>query len=133
MSQENVEKVRRGFAEYNRGDVEGALQEWAPHAVWDWSNGHGFDAGVYRGRDEIRAFWQQRSAAWEEDRLEIVDLVEVGDDRVIVENVAYLRGRDGIEVEARSAWLVTFQDGEQISLTLYQTMREALEAAGLSE
>ncbi|MGA8927536.1 MAG: nuclear transport factor 2 family protein [Solirubrobacterales bacterium] len=133
MSQENVEKVRRGFAEYNRGDVEGALQEWAPDAVWDWSNGHGFDAGVYRGRDEIRAFWQQRSAAWEEDRLEIVDLVEVGDDRVIVENVAYLRGRDGIEVEARSAWLVTFQDGEQISLTLFQTMREALEAAGPSE
>lgn len=133
MSDENVEKVRRGFAEYNRGDVEGALRERAPDAVWDWSNGHGFDAGVYRGRDEIRAFWQQRSAAWEEDRLEIVDLVEVGDDRVIVENVAYLRGRDGIEVEARSAWLVTFQDGEQISLTLYQTMREALEAAGLSE
>ena len=133
MSQENVEKVRRGFAEYNRGDVERALQEWAPDAVWDWSNGHGFDAGVYRGRDEIRAFWQQRSAAWEEDRLEIVDLVEVGDDRVIVENVAYLRGRDGIEVEARSAWLVTFEDGEQISLTLFQTMREALEAAGLSE
>src|SRR4249920_275438 len=83
MLQENVEKVRRGFAEYNRGDVEGALQEWAPDAVWDWSNGHGFDAGVHRGRDEIRAFWQQRSAAWEEDRLEIVDLVEVGDDRVI--------------------------------------------------
>jgi len=133
MSDENVEKVRRGFAEYNRGDVEGALREWAPDAVWDWSNGHGFDAGVYRGRDEIRAFWLQRSAAWEEDRLEIVDLVEVGDDRVIVENVAYLRGRDGIEVEARSAWLVTFQDGEQISLTLYQTMREALEATGLSE
>ena len=59
--------------------------------------------------------------------------MEVGDDRVIVENVAYLRGRDGIEVEARSAWLVRFQDGEQISLTLYQTMREALGAAGLSE
>jgi ketosteroid isomerase-like protein len=113
MSQKNVEKVRRGFAEYNRGDVEGALQEWA-----------------YRGRDEIRAFWQQRSAAWEEDRLEIVDLVEVGEDRVIVENVAYLRNRGGMEVEARSAWLVTFQDGEQ---TLYQTMREALEASGVSE
>jgi ketosteroid isomerase-like protein len=133
MSQANVEKVRRGFAEYNRGDVEGALQEWAPDAVWDWSNGHGFDAGVYRGRDEIRAFWQERSAAWEENRFEIVDLVEVEDDRVIVENVAYSRGRDGIEVEARSAWLITFQDGEQTSLTLYQAMRDAIEAAGLSE
>lgn len=133
MLQENVEKVRRAFAEYNRGDIEEALEEWAPDAVWDWSNGHGFDAGVYRGRDEIRAFWRQRTAAWEENRLEIVDLVEVDDNRVIVENVAYSRGRDGIEVEARSAWLIEFSDGEQTSLTLYQTMRDALKAAGVQE
>ncbi len=133
MSQENVEKVRRGFAKYNQGDIEGSLEEWAPDAVWDWTNGHGFDAGVYRGRDEIRTFWQQRTAAWEENRLEIVDLVEVENDQVIVENVAYSRGRKGINVEARSAWLITFQDGEQVSLTLYQTMRDALEAAGLRE
>ena len=133
MSEENVEKVRRGFAEYNRGDVEGALEEWAPDAVWDWSNGHGFDAGVYRGHDEIRAFWQERGAAWEEVRIELIDLIEVQDDQVIVENVGYLRGRDGIEVEARSAWLITFRDGKQTSLTLYQTKQEALEAARLSE
>ena len=133
MSEENVETVRRTFAEYNRGDVEGALEEWAPDAVWDWSNGHGFDAGVYRGRDEIWAFWQERQAAWEEIRFEIVDLMEVEDNQVIAENVAYSRGRDGIEVEARSAWLITFRDGKQTSLTLYQSKQDALEAAGLSE
>ncbi len=133
MSQENLETVRRAFAEYNRDDVEGALEEWAPDAVWDWSNGHGFDAGVYRGRDEIRAFWQERQAAWEEIRLEIVDLMEVDDNQVIVENVGYTRGRDGIEVEARSAWLIKFRDGKQTSLTLYQSKQEALQAAGPSE
>ena len=133
MSEENIETVRRAFAEYNRGDVEGALEEWAPNAVWDWSNGHGFDAGVYRGRDEIRAFWQERGAAWEEVRFELIDLIEVEDDQVVVENVGYSRGREGIEVEARSAWLITFRDGKQTSLTLYQTKQEALEAAGLEE
>jgi ketosteroid isomerase-like protein len=133
MSQKNLEKLRRGFADYNRGHIEEALEEWAPDAVWDWSNGHGFDAGVYRGRDEIRAFWNQRTEAWQETRLEIVDLLEVDDDRVIVENVGYARGRDGIEVEARSAWLVTFQDGAQTSLTLYQSKQDALEAVGLRE
>jgi ketosteroid isomerase-like protein len=114
-------------------DFQGALAEWAPDAVWDWSDGHAFDAGVYRGRDEIWGFWQQRQAAWEDIRFEIVDLMEVDDDRVIVENVGYARARDGMHVEARSAWLITLQDGEQISLTLFQTMREALEAAGLRE
>jgi ketosteroid isomerase-like protein len=133
MSEENVETVRRAFAEYNRGDVEGALEEWAPDAVWDWSNGHGFDARVYRGRDEIRKFWQQRGAAWEETRVEIVDLVDVGDDRVVVENIGYVRGRDGIEVEARSAWLITFRDGQQVSLKLYQTRQDALEAVGAQD
>ena len=133
MSEENLEIVRRGFAEYHRGGIDRGLEDWAPDAVWDWSNGRGFDAGVYRGLDEIRAFLQERRAAWEEFRFELVDLVEVEHDRVIVENVAYMRGRDGIEVEARSAWLITFRDGKQTSLTMYQTKAEALEAAGLSE
>jgi ketosteroid isomerase-like protein len=129
MSEENVEKVRRGFAAYNHGDLEEALGLWAPDAVWDWSNSRGFDAGVFRGRDEIRAFWERFRAAFEEVRNELVELLEVDDDLVVVDNRAYLRGRDGIEVEARSAWLIRFRNGEQFSLTLYQTKQEALEAA----
>jgi hypothetical protein len=39
-------------------------------------------------------------------------------------------GRDGIEVQPRSVWLITIRDSEQTSLTLYQTKQEALEAAG---
>ena len=133
MSQENVEVVRRSTAAYNRRDLDGMLDDWAPDAVVDWSNAT-FEAGVYRGHGEIRAFAQEFLAAWDEIRFEIVDgPVEVRDGLVIAENIAYLRGRDGIEVQARSAWLITIRDGEQTSLTLYQTKQEALEAAGLSE
>jgi ketosteroid isomerase-like protein len=66
-------------------------------------------------------------------RVELVELIEVEDDLLIAENVAYLRGREGIEVRARSAWLITTRDGEQTSLTMYQTRQEALEAAGRRE
>jgi hypothetical protein len=52
---------------------------------------------------------------------------------LITENLAYLRGRDGIEVQARIAWLITIRDGKTTSLTLYQTKGKALEAAGLRE
>jgi ketosteroid isomerase-like protein len=89
--------------------------------------------GRLSGHGEIRAFWQRFQAAFEEIRLELVDVLEVEDDLLIVENVAYMRGRDGIEVQARSAWLVTIRGGEQLSLTLYQTKQDALEAAGLRE
>jgi ketosteroid isomerase-like protein len=133
MSQENVEIVRRGVEAYNRRDLDGILENWAPDAVVDWSNSRGVDAGVYRGHGEIRAFWQRFRATWDEVRFEIDDPVEVEDGLLIVENVAYLRGRDGIEVQARSGWLITMRDGGTTSLTLYQTKQEALEAAGLEE
>ena len=134
MSQENVEIVRRSTDAYNRRDLDGMLATWARDAVLDWSNARTFDAGVYRGHGEIRAFMEEFLATWDEVRLEIVDgPIQVGDDLLVTENVAYLRGRDGIEVQARSAWLHTFQDSEQTSLTLYQTKQDALEAAGLRE
>jgi ketosteroid isomerase-like protein len=134
MSQENVEVVRRNTDAFSRGDFDGFMEDWAPDAMVDWSNSRGPDAGVYRGLGEVRAFAQRFNEAFEEIRIELVDdPVEVKDGLVLAENVAYLRGRDGIEVQARSAWLVTFRDGRQTSLTLYQTKQEALEAAGLSE
>ncbi len=134
MSKENIEAVRRSTDAYNRRDLDGIVETWAPDAVVDWSSSRGPDAGVYRGRGEIRAFMQRFFEAWDEVRIEFVhDPAEIEDDLLIAENVAYMRGRDGIEVEARSAWLITFRDGQQASLTLYQSKGEALEAAGLQE
>jgi ketosteroid isomerase-like protein len=132
MSQENVEIVRRAFEAYNRRDFDALFENWAPDVVWDWSNSRGPEAGVYRGRDEIRAFWERYLAAFDEIRFEIDDPIEVEDDLLVVENIAYLRGRDGIQTQARSAFLIAFRDGKTASVTMYQTKREALEAAGLS-
>jgi ketosteroid isomerase-like protein len=133
MSEENVEVVRRNTDAFSRGDFDRFMEDWAPDAVVDWSNSRGVDVGVYRGQGEVRAFAQRFREAFEEIRIELVDPVEVKDGLVLAENVAYMRGRDGIQVEARSAWLITFRGGQQTSLTLYQTKQEALEAAGLSE
>ncbi len=134
MSQENVEIVRRGIEAYNRGDLDGMLADWAPDAVLDWSNSRGLDARVFRGHNEIRVFMQRLIGSFENARIELVDHpVEIDDGLVIAENVTYFGGRDGIEVQARSAWLATIRNGKQTSLTLYQTKQEALEAAGLSE
>ena len=133
MSQENVEIVRRSTDAYNRRDLDGILENWASDAVLDWSSSRGFDAGVFRGHDEIRAHWQRLLAAFDEVRIELVDPIEVEDGLLIAENVGYLRGRDGIEVQTRSAWLITIRDGKVTSFTLYQTNQDALEALGLSE
>jgi ketosteroid isomerase-like protein len=134
MSEENVEIVRRGFAAFNRGEVEAFLQNWAFDAIVDWSNSRGPDARVFRGHHEIGAFLQSFTGAFEDVRMELVDdPVELEPGLLIAENIAYLRGRDGIEVQARSTFLIRIRDGAQTSLTLYQDKQEALEAAGLQE
>ncbi len=133
MSQENVEIVRRTVEAFNRRDLDEALRLWSPDGVWDWSNSHGLDAGVFHGHSEIREFWNGFVETFDELRFELVEAVEIRDGLVLVENVGHVRGRDGIEAQARSAWLIKVADGVSVSLTLFQTKQDALEAAGLSE
>ena len=133
MSEKNVEIVRRATEAYSRGDLDEALASWSADAVLDWSNSRGLEAAVVRGRNEIRAYMEQFLEAFEEVRIELEDVFEADEGVVIVENLAYFRGRDGIEVTARSAWVITLQNGCQTSLTLYQSKADALKAAGPSE
>jgi hypothetical protein len=55
------------------------------------------------------------------------------EDLVIVPNVARQRGRDGIEVSARSALVFTVREQIIRRICLYQELDQALEAAGLAE
>jgi hypothetical protein len=52
---------------------------------------------------------------------------------MIVSNLARQRGRDGIEVTARSALLFTVRDARITRICLYQELDEALKAVGLEE
>jgi ketosteroid isomerase-like protein len=52
---------------------------------------------------------------------------------VVVPNTAHIRGRDGIEVTARSAFVYTVESGQIARLRMFQERAEALEAAGLGE
>jgi hypothetical protein len=49
---------------------------------------------------------------------------------LIVDNLTRFRGREGIEVEARAAFLITIRGGVQTSLTLYQTEADLATAGG---
>jgi len=50
----------------------------------------------------------------------------------VVPNTAHIRGRQGIEVLARSTFVFTVENGQIARLRLFQERAEALEAAGLS-
>jgi ketosteroid isomerase-like protein len=132
MSQENVELVRDSILAYNRRDLEAlaALNHSDIHV--DWSASRGVEAGVYQGWDEVLRFYQRYFEAFEGIDIEPDRFIEVGDS-VVVPNRAQVRGRDGVEVVARSALVFEVRGGRIARICLFQETHQALEALGLSE
>ena len=132
MSQENVDVVLRMFEAFNRRDRITLEALWRSDAVIDWSRARGPLKGVYRGDDERRAFYEEFWSTFQSGHPETYDVVEAGDD-VVVPNTGHWRGRDGIEVAARSTFVFTVENGQITRLRMFQERAEALEALGLSE
>ena len=132
MSEENVEIVRRSLDAWNRRD----LTRWRTFVRLDlevdWSRSRAPFRGIYRGRSRVETFWKLFWSTFEDVQIETHGFTEVGSE-VVVPNTAHMRGRDGIEVTARSALVFKVEEGQITQLVLFQEQAEALEAAGLSE
>jgi ketosteroid isomerase-like protein len=133
MSQENVEMIRGMIDAANRGDWDACIKDAAPGFVWDNSRAIGTDNRVVlTSAERARDFFRELSEIWESFRIEIDEMISIGN-HVVVPHTTHVRGRDGIEAQARTAWLFTILDGKLERVCLYQDKADALEAAGLSE
>jgi ketosteroid isomerase-like protein len=132
MSQENVEIVRRAIDAFIHRDLDAAVRHNDSEVEVDFSRSMGLEAGIYRGQEDVRAFWSLFLDAFDRISVSVDEFIECGE-HVVVPNRTCFRGRGGIEVEAHSAYLVTFRNGRIIVWRLFQTRAEALKAAGLAE
>jgi ketosteroid isomerase-like protein len=134
MSQENVEIVRLAYERLNAGDLDGFLGfcaqdiEFRDLPVLP-------DAGVHIGPDAIRRWWVQMLDSFEEGlRFEADEIIDAGDDHVVLANHGIGQGRgSGATVEMRFSTVLTLSDQRIVKLIVYDTHREALQAAGLTE
>jgi ketosteroid isomerase-like protein len=132
MSQRNVEVVRESVAAYGRRDVDTLRRLSDPDVELDWSASLGLQARVYSGFDTALDFYREYFEVFEMISFEQLRFIDDGDS-VVVPNIAVQRGRDGIEVTARSTLLFRLRDGLITHIRLYQHTEEALEAIGLAE
>ena len=132
MSQETVEIVRRSLDAWNQRDLESWRAFVHSDLEVDWSRSRAPFRGVYRGLSRVETFWDLFWSAFENVQIETHGFTEIGSE-VVVPNTAHMRGRDGIEVTARSALVFKVEDGQITRLRMFQEQAEALEAAGLSE
>jgi ketosteroid isomerase-like protein len=131
MSQENVEIVKAWYDAWNREDWDAMLKDAAPGFEVDFSRSDGPLAGVF-GLDQIRRLTEEFFETWESARLEPHEFIEAGD-LVVVPGTQHVKGRGGIEVAARGAFVWTIRNGAIERMVMYQSRQDALEDLGLSE
>jgi ketosteroid isomerase-like protein len=132
MSQANAEIVRRSIEAWNRRDLRRFTSFYRSDAEVDWSRSRAPFKGVYRGHGGLETFWDEFWSTFEDVRVEPHGYMQAGSE-VVVPNTAHMRGREGIEVSARTGLVFTVENGRITCLRLYQERDEALEAAGLRE
>jgi ketosteroid isomerase-like protein len=104
MSQQNVDLVALGIEAFQQGNWELVQQNSHP----DWPS------------------------QWEDFKLELVELIDVDDDRVISVTRHHGRGAEsGIEMDFTVAYLHTLRDSKLARLDMFFSRAQALEAAGL--
>ena len=130
MSEENVERVRRG--------IESVDAFWAmldEYVVWDlrkWPRTLDVDSVVV-GRDAViqasRRYW----GAWEDYRLDIEEVLDAGQSVMVILREQGRGKSSGVPVAQQHPQLWTFRDGLIIRWESFRERAEALEAAGLLE
>jgi ketosteroid isomerase-like protein len=132
MSQENVEIVRRGYEVFERGDIQAILGLMDPEieARFDPSMP---DPEPRYGHDGFVSWLQSWLEPWERYRIEVDELIDVGE-RVIAVCREFGRRKDsGFEVEQPTYHVWTLKGGKAVRLDATYERAYALEAAGLSE
>jgi ketosteroid isomerase-like protein len=129
MSQENVEVVRHFFGDQTRffdvldKEVELDIRPMTP----------GYQ-GIIHGRDAVIDFWRDYSDTWDELVFEPIEILEAGEDQVVVIHDQRGRGKgSGASFELRSATIFTLRAGSVVKMKFFATPEDALEAAGLRE
>ena len=134
MSQENIEIVREGFEAFNRGDLDAWFGYMADDIDYRAAEGAVDDHGPIKGKDALRAYVQDWLDMFDDFRAEAVELIEAGEDKVIV--VVRISGRaklSGVETDLTYAEFWRLRNGKVAWGRQYWTKVKALEAAGLAE
>jgi ketosteroid isomerase-like protein len=138
MSQQNVELVRRAYELFNEGGPDGLISAgtWSPEVVFDFSPSEIAGLGVYRGRDEVRAFFEEDwFAAFPFEEWEVVldELIDNGDQVIAMHHQRGLGASSGAATQLEQGMIYTLRGGQIARVEIYGDQQKALEAAGLSE
>jgi ketosteroid isomerase-like protein len=132
VSQENVEIVRQGYANFvATGDFDPELI--ATDFVWDMSTFRGWpEQQTYEGIEGARQFMADWLATWDDWSLDVKEIRDAGERVVVVVRQTGRSKTTGLPVDMSFAQVFTLRDGVQTRMQMYADPAEALEATGLA-
>jgi ketosteroid isomerase-like protein len=133
MSQENVEVVRQAVNSFNEEGAEAAEAFYDPAVVLNNARSPFPDAGVYRGLDSVRKWFDGLADAFGDIRYEVEALRDLGDQVAALLRVRGRAPHSGIGVDYQFAPLFTVRNGKIIRVDRFTDLEEALQAAGLQK
>jgi ketosteroid isomerase-like protein len=136
MSEENIDVILRGVEALNRRDADAFVAVVSADVVWETNPKLVGLGGIYRGRARVREFFEQLSGleTWESIHVEVEEITEASDDRVLAGMFVKARGRgSGVPTELHLWQVFWFAEGLITRRQAFFTRQEALEVAGLSE
>jgi ketosteroid isomerase-like protein len=134
MSEENVAIVKAASNAFAEGGLDAAAEYWADDIDYRAAEGALDDRGPMHGKEAVRAYAQEWLDMFDETKIEPVELIDAGGDKVIVVQRSSGRAKlSGVETDMTYAVVYTIRDGKIARGREYMTRSDALEAAGLSE
>jgi ketosteroid isomerase-like protein len=134
MSGEHTELLRRLFDAWNQRDVDAIVALLRPDVVWEENPEFPGLREVYRGRAEVREWAADVLEPWESSHVQLEEITQLSDDRVLTEALITGRGKGGgVPVELRFWLIIWFVAGEIKRREVFWVRDEALEAAGLAD
>ena len=134
MSQENVEVVRRWLAIFNAGleEARAAVAEFCDADVDYYPVRKFSDARPCHGLEECSEFLAGWGKAWSRLEWALHELIEVGDDRVLVCASLRAEGRgSGVKLEGDLYQCLWLRHGRLFRIEDHLTLSGALHALGL--
>ena len=129
MSEANVAAVRAMWDAFLRNDFEQALTAFDPDVEWDGTNLP--DGKISNGRDAVVDHVTRWAEIWETWEVELEDVIDAGDDRVIVFFRERGRSKAGLDVDERHSELYVVKGGKIVYRKGFSDADEALVEAGL--
>jgi ketosteroid isomerase-like protein len=133
MSRENVEAIRRGYEALNRGDVEAAALNLPPDFEFTLPPMLPDHKEHSSGAENFKQIWLAWRDQFADFRFEIEEILDAGDDRVLV--MAATRGigkGSGAEVRSPSfAQIWTLKDGVAVKMVSLPNRATAMGELGL--